>query len=263
MPAVTISAATTPPNVLGSQFTATAITTDPSLAGWSVFDADLLTQSGGRVTAANPVAGTLGLAKDSTSAGPVSQALGKYNGLKFTNAALEYLIGTGPLPASGWGVAAVVHEDAVDVAKARDLLAVYGAGKSYRLHRNVGLWSVYEGTTQLIAGDTDIRGTTSSNYRLVIMDCTGAGVLGMRVRSPSVTGGIKASAAQTPATVIGTSPRLVLGADEIADGAGGAAPNASRSWGHGVMEVMQFRAPILTVPARLAAIDAYFAGAYL
>ena len=255
MPAIKFTG-TTPTVNLGLRNWTDEIGSLAGLVSWATLREGRTTVAGGRITGVVPRAGTAGLVVSPTSLGPQPAILAGLSGANFTNGELNGLMLQTTVQRTNVGLAVIAHIDTLE-AQNRALLGLYGAGDNNRIWKDAaGLYSWRSGSTDYAKQAVGFNG---NGFLLIIADQGAGGAVGLRLRSqtaisPVTTGTLTST---VPATV---TP--VFGQDEIADGHANAAPNASQAWGNNLMETMVFNGPILTDPARLALIDAYFTTVY-
>ena len=237
--------ATTPAPLPGLGGSATAaFTALPGLVSWVTLDPAFTgAAEGARITSVTPRAGAGGWALSNGSTGPVAMLRGQWMGAKFTFGFQETLVSPGFNPAQ-FGVALVVYSDGTtDNTKNRDAASIENAGSDKVIRRAAGgVWT---------AGGVPAAPLAAvPGYQMVIHDYDGTNA-SIRARDAQQT------------TPIANAAWSGVGRPAARLSLGGSLDSSSTGWHASIMEAWVFDSPILTSPARLAAIDDYFGRVYL
>lgn len=228
----------------------------PQLVSWTTADDPALTLVAGRITAMAPRTGA-GLVKSADSAGPVRElrdgmAVGKY-----ATGVLNYLHAPITVDSASFSMAAVVYIDAYTV-QGRDLMAVFKTSNSMRVTRNNGKYGVRVGISEYLVTAAEYSQT---GWHLIVWSQNG-GSAALRVQR---IGGTPELVRAANAITVGSVCTPIFGADEIANGEVGAAPNAGRAWSDCICEQMVWSGVDMLASGEseyLATLTGYFDAVY-
>ena len=222
-----------------------------NLLSWCDLYPAARTETAGRIVACAPRAGTGGLTKTSTSLGPLPATYETHGAGDWTNGELDGLYFETAMPRDGFGVVCIAGLGATAQTQFRTLLGCYGGGAAIRIWRAPGgQWSWRYGSTDVAA----LTSTWAQGPLLVMGERIG-NTCRLRLRDRA---GTTAIVSGDVATTLPATLRVVLGQDEISDGAPGAAPSASQAWSEHILSAAVYAGPVLTDATVRGFWDEYF-----